>query len=844
MKLAPVTLLVLASLVPALPATAARELTPKSFGPTAYPLYLPTLVATNGGTFLTVWPLNDGSRTHLYGTLADRAGKLITPTSFLIAANIYATALTGFGSNYAAIVNSANGPQRIAEISGDGRSLRILATLPPMFAHALAFNGSNLLVVGDATEPGSSSGITVLSVIAADGRVVGPPITIPGRARYSVIADGSEFLLVSAESDAIFLRRLSSDGRELLKARVGTFTDYSTTPVVAARGDTVLIAFNNLSRIYSPLITVVATDRNGVVRSQTDFAGRGGVSLVSTAAAFLLLRRDNPNSFAQAFDRDAHPIGEPLVLGTETAAAASESLAFVAASSQTGGLTGGPIRVGADGLRAEPFNILSTTLRRQPSPRAASEAMDHLVTWLDQARESSVQAVMPVGSNGTPLQATQTDIGAAMPVRTDYWGLYPESASSVAFGRTVSLVVWKEGANIVGRRFSRGLPLEPQPFLIGAGSDAASGSGVNNVSVSDQAIAWNGDHFLVLWHSKDGLMTSTIKEQGEVRSSGKATFPDVGGPARIIWDGNRFLVSLTVYTYYPGPCHCYTTIGVAFLRLAADGTPLDSWKYPGTARIDGHIVSWHLASNGHDSLIVADDSPQVMFAISSTFRTLTAVIHTDGPTIRIEQPNAVFEWTASTASDVTWDGRSYLLAWRYGTDSLGWRIALARSFSGEVPVGRTAARAGLPDVNNAAYTPGPGVMSSPSITANTLGDLLIAVSAEAEVGNVARIRTYTEADMQPFPKPPAAPTILSSTGTTTRSVVTWKDDSGDADGFLIETVDPRTGFIRTAGTASAGQRSATVWYALLVRVRAFNLGGFSEPSATLRITDRRHAARH
>ena len=838
MKLAHVTLLLLALLVPALPATAARDLTPKSFGPTAYPLYLPTLLATNGGTFLTAWALNDGSRTHLYGTLADRAGTLITPTSFLIAANTYATALTGFGSNYAAIVTSV--PQRIAEISGDGRSLRILAALPPMFAHALAFNGSNFLVVGDAMEPGSLSGITVLSVIAADGRVVLPPITIAGLARYSVIADGSEFLLVSAESDAIFLRRLSSDGRELLKARVGTFTDYSTTPVVAARGDTVLIAFNNLRRIYSPLIIVVATDRNGVVRSQTDFAGRGGVSLVSTAAAFLLLRRDNPNSF----DRDAHPIGEPLVLGTEIAAAASESLAFVAASSQTGGLTGGPIRVGADGLRAEPFNILSTTLRRQPSPRAASEATDHLVTWLDQAREFSVQAVMPVASNGTPLQMMQTDIGAAMPVLTDYWGLYPESESSVAFGRTVSLVVWKEGTNIVGRRFSRGLPLELQPFLVGAGSDAASGPGANNVSVSDQAIAWNGDHFLVLWYSKDGLMTSAVSEQGEVRSSGKAAFPGVGGPARIIWDGNRFLVSLTVYSYFPGPCHCYTTIGVAFLRLAADGTPLDSWKYPGPARIDGHIVSWHLASNGHDSFIVADDSPQVMYAISSTFRTLTAVIHTDGPTIRIEPPNTVFEWTASTASDVTWDGRSYLLTWRYGTDALGWRIALARSFGGEVPVGRTAARAGLPDVNNAAYTPGPGVMSSPSITANTLGDLLIAVSEEAEVGNVARIRTYTEADMQPFPKPPATPTILSSTGTTTQSVVTWSDDSGDADGFLIETVDPRTGFIRTAGTASAGQRSATVWYALLVRVRAFNLGGFSEPSATLRITDRRHAARH
>lgn len=800
-----------------IPAMAVHVLTPPTYGSVSYAVPSPEgrpYVTTNGNTFLTVWGVNDGLRVHLYGSLADRAGHVSTPVSFLIAPGVAPSALSGFGSNYVVgLLPIGRDPARLAEIAGDGRSLRIIGALPSMTARSIAWNGSHFALVGEEKSPGR----TVISILTADGQVVLPPRPLAGQVEGAVLADGSDFLVVTTENSKVLLRRLDTDGRERSVTTVASDARGGSLPSIARSGDTLMLAWDGQEPQHQHAIFLATTDLAGSLRNRSQWDTNAlDFSLAATSSAFVLFRREISVNHAQAYDRSAQSVGPDVVMDARQSSAAIDDTIFAAGAEYPRSVHGAPLRVTAQGVEAAPSVLLSTTLRRQAAPRAASGPMDHLVVWSDETAENILRTVIPVASDGRPLAAAQLDVNGPP------FGGTPAEPISVSFGRSIFLMVWKEGPTIVGRRMAGSTVLDPNPFQIGF----APLFEPVEASISDQAIAWNGSQFIVLFTSAGQVLSRTVSESGDlgpIRSTGLS-----GATPRLVWDGSHLVAT----TGLPRP----DDAGVSITRLASDGSPIDP---PGAnlQHIYGTIRSWHLASNGHDSLIVFNQESRDALLSSDV---VSAVIHADDSGVSIREKRTVFEWPGTVSSDVTWDGRNYLLSWRYGNDWLGFRVALARSSSGEAPSSPRAAPAGFPD----AFSPFATAidnMSAPGLTANALGDILIAVSEEATLGDIARVRTYTEADLQPLPPQPSAPVILLAAGTPAQSVITWSY-SGDDASFLIEAIDPLSGAVRTVGIAFPGQRQFTASNATLIRVRALTLGGLSEASAIFQLGVRRRAA--
>src|ERR1700680_529259 len=134
--------LLLCSLACASAFGAGRDLTAPVVGTAAYPVSIP-VVASNGTTFLTLWRMDlFGGGQHIYGSIADGDGRVLTPTALRVVpfVNPSSLQLIATGSTYLAICDGS----AAAEISSDGKILRTL-TLP--YAHRAAWNGRNFLLL-------------------------------------------------------------------------------------------------------------------------------------------------------------------------------------------------------------------------------------------------------------------------------------------------------------------------------------------------------------------------------------------------------------------------------------------------------------------------------------------------------------------------------------------------------------------------------------------------------------------------------------------------------------------------------------------------------------------------
>src|SRR2546423_3502846 len=103
------------------------DLTAPIIGSAAYPIKN-AKVATNGKTFLTVWRMDTyGGGAHIYGSLADANGSLLTPESFLIVrdAGAIGIQLFAYGDDYVVTWTAPIAAQpNAAELSSDGKVLR------------------------------------------------------------------------------------------------------------------------------------------------------------------------------------------------------------------------------------------------------------------------------------------------------------------------------------------------------------------------------------------------------------------------------------------------------------------------------------------------------------------------------------------------------------------------------------------------------------------------------------------------------------------------------------------------------------------------------------------------
>lgn len=339
---------------------------------------------------------------------------------------------------------------------------------------------------------------------------------------------------------------------------------------------------------------------------------------------------------------------------------------------------------------------------------------------------------------------------------------------------------------------------------------------------------------MVVWHFNNAIVSATVTEQGAASTARELMKPVywIDGEPRVIWDGARFVLTWMLAQYYGSPYHGYYPGGVGVARVAPDGSLLDSVTYDGVASLSGSIPSWHLASSGREVLLVADRA-LVPYSGGDTYKVLAAVIHTEGASVKIDPPTTFFEWTSQIASDVIWDGTSYVLAWRYGSDASGWWLALARSFAGGPPVNMVSVQAAATDI-----------LAPPAISTSGAG-FLIAVSEPPATGDPARVRIYTSADLPLMIAPPPTPTSVKATHVATTTLVTWEAPISGATGFVVDALYPGSSTYSTF-LAPGNARSLVVPFtATLVRVRAVNAAGLSAPSAPVApVKPRHHAARH
>ena len=818
----------LISIFSCLPLLARQEITPPTFGSTAYKASNP-VVATNGETFLALWTVdtNLGGK-HVYGSLADAKGRPLSPLSSLIIPNASISQLFGSASGYVAIVADRNGAgaARTARLSSDGRFAGFGSALPafPAAYHgsepyvARAFNGSEFLTVG-YTDNNFPPGETVALESRADGSVI-RQITLTKFARFDTVASGSDFVVATAESNGVFLRRFGRDGSDITaRTRVSAISNPVVSIALASIGEETAVAWSERS-LTNDVVHLAIVTRDGVVMNHSQFPAPffGSLQLRSNASSYVLMA-GQPALFV--FDRAGQQLDGTLVIAPGAGNFAVTDT-YMYAVGGTGYLTRIVIGMAAAldrSLTPSTPTVLSTMLRRQVWPVIASDGAGFLAIWSDQTGEAKNLAAMRMDQNGVPLDTAQLDLGAASAPYDDLYGYGSGFGSSpgycLAFGQAVYLVVWQAGSDVVARRIDRsGNLLDQQPIVI-----------QKNASVSDRAVVWNGNDFFVTWLEQAGLRAATVTESGTVSKS--LELPRVQGPGvpSVSWDGRRYLLTAILYV---GPiCTCTPTPnGLLVLRLSAAGISLD--QVPTVLPIP--TSSYRVATSGHDFLLLSDeyDSRGVQFRMEA--RKVIA----DEATLQVSAPVRVFEWSQPTGSQVDWNGHEYVVAWRYGLGERRW-LGLLHLTEDLKPFTRLDA-----DV-------APDIYDRPSLATNAAGEEMIAISEISSSGSAARIRTLSEREMRLQPPAPPTTLITSAVGTTQSAVVTWQvSPTAQITGFIIEASNPYTNFATTIAILPADARSATVSIAssvgavtprlAYVRMRTFNAGGVSEPTASVHVT--------
>jgi hypothetical protein len=122
----------------------------------------------------------------------------------------------------------------------------------------------------------------------------------------------------------------------------------------------------------------------------------------------------------------------------------------------------------------------------------------------------------------------------------------------------------------------------------------------------------------------------------------------------------------------------------------------------------------------------------------------------------------------------------------------------------------------------------------PALASNTSGKTLFAISELPDDSAVGRVRAYFDEDFRSAPLAPSAPRQVAAVGSRDQFVVSWVSTATDVAGFLVE----RSPNHQVLATAAADERSLLVrgfGVVEAVSVRAFNAGGFSEPSESVAV---------
>jgi len=211
---------------------------------------------------------------------------------------------------------------------------------------------------------------------------------------------------------------------------------------------------------------------------------------------------------------------------------------------------------------------------RELAPCLASNGSDFLLSWADNSGDAPVVMSKPLSRTGASSGAAIVLGSTVRPTVSNFPPVTSPEPMSCAFGATTYLVAWNDGEHIAARRLSAaGVALDRAPLIVGRVPPLDPNYPPATSAISDQAVAWNGSGFVVVWNGTEGVTAAFVNENGFV--SPPLVLPVPGSLPRVIWDGRRFILTFVMQHYYPGPVHGYLQDAIGVVRFDAAGFLLD-----------------------------------------------------------------------------------------------------------------------------------------------------------------------------------------------------------------------------------------------------------------------------
>lgn len=811
----------LLSLALSLPLFAAgRPLAEPKLAPTTYGTHR-SATAFAGDRFLTVWTeLMGGMGRHFKGVWSDTSGNRISPASFTLVRDVNPewTELAGTGDGYALFWREQN-VTRMASIDlhGNVTATRVLDL--PNFVGAdarLAWNGSRFLVVLKRVNPAAHDAEGLL--LDRDGTVVRRNIAIEDVSYFYAIVPEADGFAVFASGNDLVAHRVTNEGAAtatLVEGATGpSTTSFRPQRVIATglgNGD-VLLAWVTSNFEQSEIRTALFTADGTVTPRHVAVTGNvtltpgalhrtnGGAVLVYTVAhAF-----DLPATlYTLRLDATGAPEGGPAPESGPTAGPAPAAVSDAASNGNITLIAGNfhdtlslprvsSIAVDADGTPDEPV-LLSIGPARQMQPALTMAGQRLLAAWTDLEGDAASLRTAQVANDGRPIVTAVA--GASF-----------LAADEMAWNGTDALIVTHAHGKVWGTRVtSAGAPVAA-PVLLG-------NYPYLHYLERRAAVTWAGDRWLVIWPEQDAVRMVTLSASGAVTATRLVPLLPALPPnhfryveaAEIAFDGRHILLVFGEVhgeiCFFPVCNNEQRAAWAVRLTAAGDpaGTPL---LLPSLSNAD----DFSIAASGGEFVILGGPHAVTVDAPAEELRLLNSRDFFRG------------------ASDVTWDGKDFVIALRYQLART--HLALYRV---DWRLEDVAAPKGIETLPAFA-------LRAPSIAAVDSQRTIIAVE-EGDAESGARAVVYLEQDMRPLaaPRPPRNVRTQPVNGA---YELTWDAPEGDVELYHVEGLSP-TGWVWVA-QVPAHVRSVRSQYAVN-RVRAISAGGYSQFATE--VTRRRAAGR-
>ncbi|HYK03377.1 MAG TPA: fibronectin type III domain-containing protein [Thermoanaerobaculia bacterium] len=778
-------LLLLFSLTTLSAGAAGRELAPREVASTPY-AKAEAHTAFAGGRFLTVWQEDMGYLgRQVMGAFSDANGRRVSPRSFPLALpemrDYWSMQLVAMGDSFALFRGNAELGAVMIEIDLAGKVTAVRTVeLPHPVPAKFAWNGEYFLALQSP-----SYSYAEAALLDRDGKIVRAGIPLPQAAnQFDVVVMGREFAVVTNGPPGLFLQLISENGA----GRRRTIADWYGTSegpyrpqdavVTLTPSGRLLIVWSAGTYVRQHLRAVTFTnDAEGTlspVRLLAENAGSivplgvlstGGEAMVAFSALEGYRNELRTVRFATPEEAAAPSSGT------------SQVLLFPSITTERHVVS---VAIGVDGQRRAP-ELLSLGFSRQSQPILGAGGGNVLATWTESADTVRSALVTP---DGEPLPAAPVAHGTI-------------AARELAWSGAYQLGVQRDGRKLTAMRITAdGRAVDKEPIVLAEMVPPA---------LYPASVVWTGEQWVVVWTAGSRLRVARVSAAGIPSAARSLPLPLAPPdstrrevqPPLVAFDGEHVLVLWTEISMAPcelaaPPCP-FTDPRRFALLLTPDGSPTDDVPFELPIGFGTSI-----ASSGSEFLIL--DGTRATVLVKGRNR------------LRIAAMRELFNYPAT--SDVTWDGRDYVVALRY--TGANWYLALKRLDRNLQDVGET----------RGTRTLAPDQFEQPSVAAPFAGEALIGLQ-EGTPADGVRAVVYREADLAPLPPRPDAPrnVRLRQLGTD-RYEVTWEPSAG-AEQYRIEALGSDGEWHWIAGT-DAGTHHATVRWPNL-RVSAFNAGGASEP---------------